>query len=745
MVITYYDPLQRYGETDVVVPANPYISRSARDMRIAVLEDFERGDRNLLPNPSFETDTAGWNTMSTAGTLTRVVGDAAPGGGSACLEFVAAGANNRAAGYPRMAPGTFAAVPYRFSVYLRQTAGSGDWRLCLGNDAASLFVSKDIFVDSTWRRFSITYSPASAQGANSSAALRGWVEAVGAGTIRLDAAMVTRGSLLFDYSDGGTSGRWPNFCGNGSFDGGALNGWYDAWANRCTNGSFETNTTGWAVTADAFHTAATSITRSTVQAAIGAASGLVDVTASGQGAHFALSGTFVSGRTYDIQLRVRMASVASSNVTVGIGSQGTPADKAEATSAGTDTAWQTRTVAWTPSADRTDAHLYVKIAANIDFYIDGAQVTRRDTAAASGPAYSDSGPGGGGSFVTTASLSQLARWGSKSHQIDTPATAGAGRIYDFAHYGPYFVAGRPYTLSVWLRATASCPYKVGLGANKGDGTWDEASTTGTLSADTWTEVTVTWTPSADRSSLTAFDIVLFIQQTDATAHTIYIDGVRVIPESSADDFEMDHWILASEPDVYLTSASLSGTAQAALTQLNALTLSRHYIRPTMASPFYEYVTASRDDLPSKASAETFDDDLVDFGEADIDRASIVNVVPVGYALDVEYYSDQTSIDKYSPRPASQVNGASFFPDIAIPDSIGPALLARYRDPRARPAMNVVNRWPSQLQRELADLVTVNFQRLRISGGRYLILRLETTVSEAGQRWETAYALEEHAF
>jgi len=67
---------------------------------------------------------------------------------------------------------------------------------------------------------------------------------------------------------------------------------------------------------------------------------------------------------------------------------------------------------------------------------------------------------------------------------------------------------------------------------------------------------------------------------------------------------------------------------------------------------------------------------------------------------------------------------------------------RYGDPVARPAITVVNRFPSQLQRELDDLVTVNCARLGIAGGKYLIVSLTTSVTAGGKVWTTKYQLEE---
>lgn len=742
VAITCYDVLRRFAETDIVVPAHTYVQRSARDFRREALEDFERGDRNLLPNPSFETNLASW--ANDGGTLSRVTTDGFDG--TACAELVAASANTRLFGYARSAPVSFAGVPYRFSLYARQTSGSGTWMIRLGNDAVSLFASKSITVDTTWRRFSIVYTPATSNGSGGALPLRGWIESIAAGTVRIDAAMLTRGPLLFDYSATGAAGRRPTFVGNGSFDGGALNGWKVGYRNLVGNPSFEVDTLGWSTAGDAFYGGAATLTRQTVDPNVGVGHGqlVTSAGAAAEGTHYAISGTFKAGVTYDIRATMKRTA-GTRGYNLGIGSNGTPADTA-LTGLLTDAAYTVRTVTWTPSADRIDVHLYLKTdvtASATTILIDAVMVTKRDSSEIAAPgAYFNDGPNAGLEEPTSRTIGTTAKYGSKALEFVTPATAKAGMVYDFSHWEPYFVSGQPYTLSAWVRvASGTGSIKVGLAAAKPDGMIDEVSATNGAVGTTYVQITATWTPSAD--FLTGIkQVVLYVCQTDATARTIHVDGVRVIP-GSADDFEMPQWALAQESDAYATTASLSGSALAALNQINGYALTRHWIEPTMASPWYQYTTSARDDLAAKTSQETFNDDLADMSAADIDRASIINVVPVQYSGGTEHYSDAASVVKYGPRPASAVGSGAFFSGLTIPDSVGPALVARYRDPRARPVIRIENRWPSQLQRELDDLITVTFARLRISNGRYLILRLETTVSEAAQRWTTVYALEEH--
>jgi hypothetical protein len=290
------------------------------------------------------------------------------------------------------------------------------------------------------------------------------------------------------------------------------------------------------------------------------------------------------------------------------------------------------------------------------------------------------------------------------------------------------------------------PYKIGFGGNAGTGSWDEASATGTASANTWTQVTVTWTPSADRSSAVDFDSVLYIYQTDATARTVYIDGVRVVPGSSADDYEMSHWQIpaAAEDEPMVTTATVSGSALACLSQLNELSLSRHWIKPTMASPWYQYVVEDRDTYAAKSVTETVAT-TEGWETADIDRASIANVVPYSYAGGVTYTSDSYSAAKYGMRPAAMIDGSLFWSDATVPNAVGTAIVTRYKDPRIRPTLTRINVFPEMLVRDLSDVLSITVQRYGVLSARFAILATDLQVGEAGILWTKRVTLEEFPF
>ena len=758
VTISALDPLKRMSTTPVIVPAHAYHERSARSFRMWALEDYERGNLNLLTNTSFETNTTGWT--ATAGTLTRTTTDAAPNAGSAYMEFNPASAGNQCYAYPYLAPIYMAGMTFRFAVWLRNDSGNNTVKIGIGTDlgAGSANQERTVSTTATWSRHSVTYTLPATVTASGATPLAVWIEATDGNNIRIDAAMVSRGEERHGYVDEGT-GRWANFCGNGDFEGGGtkaltLAGWYDAFANMIGNPSIETDTTGWSQTADAFHTTSATLTRLTSDGAFGSAC-LAMGTAGTDGCHYAITGTFASGVTYNVGVYLKLPT-GTDNYRIGIGSQGTPADFAESSNLSPNTSWQWFRIEWTPTGSRTDAHFYVRnMGAGGTIRIDAASVFRRDANAPDSPdypSYVDQGPGSGaGSFVTSTAMSTTAKYGARSHQWASPATAGAGRIYDFNHYGAVFVSGKPYTVSVWIRPTSSMAYKVGIAADKGDGTYDEASTTGTATADTWNQVTVTWTPSADRTSVAMYDIVLYVWQTDATARTVRIDGVRVIPGSAADDFEMAQWDLAvgaEANDLWLATASLDGTALAVLSQINDLTLTRHWTRALTASPWYQYATEDRDTFSTKnPPSVTFDGaDILGNPENEVDLSGVYNLVTVTYSTaGEETYADEDSgdADRYGPRSAPTISGRDIYPDATIPDEVGPGVIERYAEPLARLRITRKNDYTNQLTLDLNDNVAVTSTRALLTSAEYVILTEDLTILPLD--WETTWRTEEYAY
>jgi hypothetical protein len=110
---------------------------------------------------------------------------------------------------------------------------------------------------------------------------------------------------------------------------------------------------------------------------------------------------------------------------------------------------------------------------------------------------------------------------------------------------------------------------------------------------------------------------------------------------------------------------------------------------------------------------------------------------VGYTP--KYASDNASIVAFGLAKRS-VSGGWFIDGTGAQD-YADWLVAEYPTPRIRPTLTVTNRFPSQLQRDVGDTVTLNFARLGISSVQHRILKVSTSVTEGGRRWETQWLLE----
>jgi hypothetical protein len=168
---------------------------------------------NLIANPSFETDTAGWSTsspayhMNSGATLTRQTPVIAQQG-SYVGQIVTPGAAAAEGMAFAFSGYTFTAgVAYTLSMSIMASA-STDCDLVLGKASADCARS-DITATTTWTRFSVTWTPA-ADGTSVYAVLR--TDLGGspqARTIQVDAVMVEQASSAGTYFDGtSTGGSW---------------------------------------------------------------------------------------------------------------------------------------------------------------------------------------------------------------------------------------------------------------------------------------------------------------------------------------------------------------------------------------------------------------------------------------------------------------------------------------------------------------------------------------------------------
>ena len=746
--VTCYDVLRRMQD-EIAVSEFTQWTRSIRDCRRHILDEFERGSYNLIANPAFVADTKGWYPSASV-TLTRITTDG-PAGETTCAEVTGGAAWNDVVQTISLANRFPTGQITRTSFYARSISGSTT--LTIRQSTGTGVIDSTFTLTSAWQRFSFVQAlAASAYSIGTPAFYISMIAATGQ-TYRIGALMLTRGPQLHPYSRTGI-GRAANLAESADFDRIAF-AWQNAFRNHVGNPSFETDTSGWSVAGDAFVTAATSITRSTTYAKYGTACAAVAVTAAAQGVFYAITGTFKTGRVYQISAWCAPpVGLDGSKPTLGIGSQGTPTDKAEVLGpayGAVPGVFVKLSTNWTPSADRTDAHVYIKpvnISTSATFYVDAVLVTELDYS----PTYFDTGPSSGAHLAAT-SLA-LATVDSRTvYAITCPATAGAGAAYQISFAAKTrFVGGVQYYLGLDVRAAAACSVKIGLHINTGDGTFEEATTT-VAATTAWQRATLNFTPTrtyttgADDETAISADSFLTVVANDATAPTIYIDHVRLAAESVAAPFYAASAIMPGATESGSSVAAAwqgTGTVASMLAEINRLVGSTHYIAPTMAAPWYEYRVIDIATRNAATSAETISEDMEDLSGLEIGSGAFVNTQ--GYQIgsaDAIYVSDDVSVGLYGPQLGTLLSGTLYAND-TLPSLVAADITTRYAFPRTRPTMRSHNRWPSQLQRQLGDVVTVTLSRQRVYAQPYSILALETSVTRSGQDWVTTYILEELA-
>lgn len=161
---------------------------------------------NLVPNPSFETDLAGWGNSDvflSSGVLTRVTSQAFAG--NAALQVVTAAGTQDTSGAQAEVPGTFkAGTTYTFSVYAKGAVGGESLGFVFGsNNGRDLGYLGTQTVSADWVRYSVTWTP-NADRSDVVCVVRN--DAATAATYYVDAVMVTQGPAAVAYSDGDTPG-----------------------------------------------------------------------------------------------------------------------------------------------------------------------------------------------------------------------------------------------------------------------------------------------------------------------------------------------------------------------------------------------------------------------------------------------------------------------------------------------------------------------------------------------------------
>lgn len=752
------DVLKVMGKTDVVVPPSLAVGLTARQYRLAILEDFERGDLNHVANPEFAVDLTGWG--GDVGHLARITTDAPPGLGVATAGSWTPAAANEQLVFPlRRSAVYYADEWYVVAGYAKFVSGVNSFWLGMSDPTVSqLGFMTD--VGAGWKRFYWAVQMSADAVANSlpPAVI---LKSFGAGTIRISALSVTRGQSIYPYSRVG-SGRWRNLMGYaGEVQGGGAGiGWLGAFANQVPNPSFEVDASSWVATADAFHVAGGAITRVAGAAPGGGGAWHGEVASGGAGGgwgmHTVLPGTYVSGETYLVTGLAGLTNAAFHTIRLGVGSQGTPTDFIDATQAtGGAAGFWPFSVTWIPTGNRSDAHLFVSdiTATDPGGAIELDRVMVLHLTGTGTPAYMDTGPGGGGSAPTSInSENAVVKYGSGSMKVVTPAVAGAGVFFPFRSSGAAFDAGFPFMERVWIRATTAMPYRIGIGGLAADGSWDEVSATGTLTANVWTQVDLpSWTPAALRSdSFVDYHVGLYIEQTNATGRTFYIGHARVIPGSVMDEPELPQWAIpGSSLSGTLSGAGLKGDVISCLKLLADLDLARTWIEPTLTPPYWEFHAEDYAAFAAKAPVWTFTETIDDWSNLDLDNDSIVNtlVYRLGGGSPDRLYADPSGrpVVDAGPQPAASIDASLYAAGGNSVDLWAAALLYRYSVPRLRPTVVVKQEFAAFLAVHLNDVIALTKAVYLMSAMPFVVLRADLVIRSGALEWTMTWTLEEYPY
>lgn len=724
--LTAYDVLGRMADTNVNIPTGP---ATAYDWRIALLNESEGGNLNLLANPGFDTSLTAWTTSGGL-TTSRITTDGAPGTSAttACAQLVFTSATGSFASDCRGAVSKFyASQTYQVSVYLKSSSGQPvKITASLGGTTADSTVTPT----STWVRYSVGVTPTSTVSAASAAGTITITPGSGASfnmTVLVDAAAITKGSNLQPYAAIG-SGLQENLCANGSFEGASTTGWSAVNVNTSNtvaiyaSGGASAITTGLGVTNWA--TAYLDYNSSPDFASYATARN-----GYGVGHRVPFSGTFAAGTTYTMTF----SGIAYDNATFKKTLEyrfGTSTDYSSGSCAASVEDYGGRvavSLTWTPSTTvSSGVYLWAWTVSTCDATTYPSGVSNHALTFGVGITYTAAS-----SFTSTLSATTTTPKVGTYCLSAVTTGPGCGAAYDFGAEGIYFTA-RLYSVNLWLRSSVSQQIAVTV----------LGTTTNVSATSAWTAVNLTLTPS------TSYGATMTLYIKVAASSTIWIDGVAIVAGALSGPTAKSHWIIPStgpeSTDTYSSTATYSGTASDGLSTLNALTLSRHIVPATTTSPYYEHVDIDREMFVSLAISEVLSE-AEDFTSLDSDRTSANNIVVVAYGSTSSHtYSDGVSIQQIGQSPSpQQINGADWFPDTTLPDIIGPAFLARYGRLRTRPRLQVTNSFPNQLERELQELVQVDIPSWRYIGWLGTIQSIETRVSEAGQRWETTYLLEQY--
>lgn len=127
--------------------------------------------------------------------------------------------------------------------------------------------------------------------------------------------------------------------------------------------------------------------------------------------------------------------------------------------------------------------------------------------------------------------------------------------------------------------------------------------------------------------------------------------------------------------------------------------------------------------------------------ANLQNLKIRGRVARSVELDAGIASDATSQSTYGLLRGGDIS-SDYIASEAWSDSLAAWYVYRYKDPRARPPVVFENRFPTQLQRQVGERVTLTAAEHSLSGVEMLIASFQTEIRESGGTWRTTYQLEE---
>ncbi len=569
--------------------------------------------------------------------------------------------------------------------------------------------------------------------------------------------------------------------------------------NYVTNDGFETDLFGgWAVSSGS------ALARITASAYVGSASAQVTTTTTlGTGATYSLVGTFTAGRTYRLQVAVKSVS-GSTSARITLGSLGTTADRTNLLQTLTTT-WAVYTVDWTPSGTRTDAIVQVVnnaaavMVATFDHVevfelIDEVMVTTRAFATAlsygRGASFDGSSDSPGAAALTlvdldgryapnnTASpLYGLVKpnrpiWVRATYNgVVYPLYAGTVRRFiprpadfevDVQCEDPLYNFSRAET-SVSLSPTRSLrTYREAILADLG-----EPNTRWALAADSPEQVVAVTgvdqvdalnaladvnvatgslhyiRPHASSSVRYQYRTIARTELASTASTETYADDLNDLSGYDVtDEAVVNTQRVAAESALIGSSTTVWASGPVHAEWLGNVTLWASFDDPVI-NPILSAVLSTGSGsitmTPFSQSAKivvTANVGGVKYSSITITGQPVMSGEPTSVLS-----TDPASVTSHGTRKGSDIT-SPFIPSTTIAEGLGSWIVFRYGTNKSRPTITVVNRFPSQFQRDVADRITVSFARLYITSVDYLVRSFSTTASDGGTVWTTVYQLEE---